>query len=49
MWFHVEIGTFHLSCEEYVILPFDWTAILGLRVEGEPFLSEFVSIVDVPS
>ena len=32
--FHTEIGTFHLSCGEYAILPFDWTSILGIRFGG---------------
>ena len=32
--FHVKIGTFHLSSREYTILPFDWTAILGIRFGG---------------
>lgn len=41
-WFHVEIGTFHLSCREYAILPFDWTAILGLRFSRYLVLTEFV-------
>ena len=29
--FHAETDTFHLSCREYVVLPLDWTAILGIR------------------
>ena len=29
--FHAKTGTFHLSCREYAILPFDWTTILGIR------------------
>lgn len=41
--FHAEIGTFHLNCREYVVLPFDWTTILGLRFGGELVLTEFVS------
>ena len=32
--FHVETGTFHLSCREYTILPFDWTTILGIQFRG---------------
>ena len=28
--FHAEMGTFHLSCEEYAILPLDWAAIWWL-------------------
>ena len=28
--FHVETGTFHLSWKEYVVLPLDWTTILGI-------------------
>ena len=46
-WFHVETGTFYLSCGEYAILPFDWTAILDLRFGGEPVLTEFVSFTMV--
>jgi len=42
-WFHAEIGTFHLSCGEYVVIPLDWTAILGLRFGEEPVLTKFVS------
>ena len=34
--FHAETGTFHLSCGEYVVLPLDWTAILGLRFDRHP-------------
>ena len=44
--FHAETGTFHLSCEEYVVFPLDWTTILGLRFGGEPILTEFVSFSD---
>lgn len=40
------LGTFHLSCGEYAILPLDWIAILGLRFEGEPVLTEFMGIVE---
>ena len=32
--FHAEMGTFHLSCREYVILPLDWAAILGIKFGG---------------
>ena len=35
-WFHAETGTFHLSFGEYVILPLDWTTILGIRFGGFP-------------
>ena len=41
-WFHVEIGTFHLSCGEYAVLPLEWTTILGLRFGGYPVPTEFV-------
>ena len=41
-WFHVETGTFHLSCGEYAVLPLDWTTILGLRFGGYLFLTDFV-------
>ena len=33
-WFHTEIGTFHLSCREYAVLPLDWIVILGIRFGG---------------
>ena len=33
-WFRAKIGTFHLSCGEYTILPLDWTTILGIRFGG---------------
>lgn len=45
--FHEEIGAFHLSCEEYAMLPLDWTVILGLRFRGEPVSIEFVSVSKV--
>ena len=32
--FHAETGTFHLSCGEYVVLPLDWTTILGIWFGG---------------
>ena len=32
--FHVETGTFHLSWKEYVVLPLDWTTILGIWFSG---------------
>ena len=41
--FHVETGTFYLSCEEYAVLPFDWTTILDLKFGGKPVLTKFVS------
>ena len=34
--FHAETGTFHLNCGEYMILPLDWTAILGIKFGGFP-------------
>ena len=55
MWqFHAEIGTFHLSCGEYAILPLDWTAILGIRFDNHPILTEKMSfdmaceLLDIP-
>ena len=30
-WIHTKKSTFHLSCGEYVVLPLDWMAILGIR------------------
>lgn len=30
--YHAETCTFHFSCGEYVVLPIDWTAILGIRL-----------------
>ena len=41
-WFHAKTSTFHLSCGEYAVLPFDWIAILGLRFGGHSVLTEFV-------
>jgi len=35
-WVHAETGSFHLSYGEYVILPLDWTAILGIKFGGFP-------------
>lgn len=32
--FHVEMSTVHLSCGEYMILPLDWMAILGIKFGG---------------
>lgn len=29
-WYHAETCTFHFSCGEYVVLPVDWSAILGI-------------------
>ena len=40
------MGTFHLSCGEYAILPLDLITILGLRFEGELVLTEFVGVAD---
>ena len=40
--FHVETGTFHLSCGEYAVLPLYWMAILGLRFGGYLVSTEFV-------
>ena len=31
-----------MSCGEYVVLPLDWTTILGLRFGGYLFLTDFV-------
>ena len=44
--FHAEMGTFHLSCREYDVLPLDWMAISGLRIEREPVLTEFLGFVE---
>ena len=43
--FHAETDTFHLSCGEYADLPFDWTAILGLRFGGYPVPFDLVDFV----
>ena len=40
--FHAKKSTFHLSCGEYIALPIDWTAILGLRFGGYLVLTTFV-------
>ena len=40
--FHANAGTFHLSFGEYAVLPFDWTAILGLRFEGYLIPSDLI-------
>ena len=40
--FHVETGTFHLSCGENAVLLRDWMAILGLRFSGHPVPTKFV-------
>ena len=37
------IGTFHLSCREYAVLPPDWMAILGIRFGGLSILTEEIS------
>ena len=42
-WFHAETSTFHLSCEEYAILPLDWTTILGIRFGGFSILTDEMS------
>ena len=41
--YHAETCTFHFSCGEYVVLPIDWTAILGIRFGGNPIPDECVS------
>ena len=41
-WFHVETGTFHLSCGENAVLLRDWMAILGLRFSGHLVPTKFV-------
>ena len=41
--FHAKTTTFHLSCGEYIVLPFDWTAILGLRFGGYPVPSDLIN------
>uniref|UniRef100_A0A7N2MAD1 Aminotransferase-like plant mobile domain-containing protein n=1 Tax=Quercus lobata TaxID=97700 RepID=A0A7N2MAD1_QUELO len=40
--YHAETCTFHFSCGEYVVLPIDWTAILGIRFGGNPIPDECV-------
>ena len=42
-WFHAEIGTFHLSCGEYAVLPLDCTTILGIRFGGYPIPTDDMS------
>ena len=42
-WFHVETGVFHLSCGKYGILPFNWTAILGIKFGGHQIPTEEMS------
>ena len=42
-WFHVEIGTFHLGCGEYAVLPLDWTVILGIRFGEHPIPTDDMS------
>ena len=37
------MGTFHLSCGEYAILPLDWIAILGIRFGGFPIPTDEIS------
>lgn len=46
--FHAETGTFHLSCEEYAVIPIDWMAILDLRLGGYTVSIDFVDF-DVES
>ena len=41
--FLAEMGTFHLSYGEYVVLPLDWIANFGLRFGGEPIPTKFMS------
>ena len=41
--FHAEIGTFHLSCEKYAVLPLDWKAILGIKFGGLSILTQEMS------
>ena len=38
--FHAKTGTFHLSYGEYVVLPLDWTAILGIWFGGHQIPTE---------
>ena len=42
-WFHADTGTFHLSCGEYIILPLDWTAILGIKFGRYPISTNDMS------
>lgn len=37
------IGTFHLSCGEYAVLPLDWIAILGIKFGGHQIPTEEMS------
>lgn len=41
--FHARMGTFHLSCGEYTVLPLDWIAIFSLRFGEESVPTKFVS------
>ena len=41
--FHAKIDTFHLSCGEYAVLPFDWTAILRIKFDGHQIPTEEMS------
>ena len=41
--FHAETGAFYLSCGEYVILPLNWTTILGIRFGGHSILTNEMS------
>ena len=43
-WFHTETGTFHLSYREYVILPVDWTTILGIIFGEYPIPTDDMSL-----
>lgn len=42
-WFHAETDTFHLSCEEYAVIPLDWTAILGIKVGGHQISTDEIT------
>ena len=37
---HPETRTFHLSCGEYLVLPINWTSILGVRFGGHQILKD---------
>ena len=52
--FHVQTGTFHLSCGEYAVLHLDWMAILGIRFRGHPISTKEMTfkmaseLLDIP-
>ena len=40
------MGTFHLSYREYVVIPLNWTTIIGLRFGRKLISTKFVSFAD---